>query len=142
MDAVERFYGEYYFRARVVWRVIRKAIFNSPERRGLAKEAREYLSSRSARKRFVDDRRKAVTVSAPTHWYPVLSQTSLPVDSRTLEQVFGTAHPLDIDDVWKHSFSASTSKRSGRPSMWRVIRTWWVSRFRTSSADTMRQPIN
>jgi predicted CoA-substrate-specific enzyme activase len=43
--------------------------------------------------------------------YPVLSQTSLPIDARTLEQVFGTDHPLDIDDVWKHSFSASTSQK-------------------------------
>ena len=33
MDAVERFYGEYYFRPRVAWRVIRKAIFNSVDRR-------------------------------------------------------------------------------------------------------------
>src|ERR1700676_4016666 len=43
VDAVERFYGEYYFRPRVVWRVVRKAIFNSHERRRLAKEAHEYL---------------------------------------------------------------------------------------------------
>jgi radical SAM superfamily enzyme YgiQ (UPF0313 family) len=40
VDAVERFYGEYYFRPRVVWRVVRKAILNSHERRRLAKEAR------------------------------------------------------------------------------------------------------
>jgi hypothetical protein len=59
VDAVERFYGEYYFRPRVVWRVVRKAIFHSHERRRLAKEAREYLSLRSKRKRFVNDQRKA-----------------------------------------------------------------------------------
>ena len=29
MDWVERFYGEYYFRPRVIWRVVRKAIFNA-----------------------------------------------------------------------------------------------------------------
>ena len=56
VDAVERFYGEYYFRPRVVWRVVRKALFNSAERRRLAKEAREYMSLRSKRKRFVRDR--------------------------------------------------------------------------------------
>jgi radical SAM superfamily enzyme YgiQ (UPF0313 family) len=67
VDAVERFYGEYYFRARVVWRVVRKSIFNSRERRRLAKEGREYLSLRSTRKRLADDRRKVVTVSATTH---------------------------------------------------------------------------
>jgi predicted CoA-substrate-specific enzyme activase len=43
--------------------------------------------------------------------YPVLSQTSLPMDAWTLERVFGDDHPLDIEDVWKHSFSASTSQK-------------------------------
>jgi radical SAM superfamily enzyme YgiQ (UPF0313 family) len=64
VDAVERFYGEYYFRPRVVWRVVRKAIFNSAERRRLAKEAREYLSLRSKRKQFVREQRKGA-VAAP-----------------------------------------------------------------------------
>ncbi len=58
VDAAERFYDEYYFRPRVVWRVVRKAVFNSGERRRLAKEAREYLSLRSKRKRFVREQRK------------------------------------------------------------------------------------
>ncbi len=65
MDAVERFYGEYYFRPHVVWRVVRKALFNSNERRGPNKEAREYLSLRSKRKRFVLDQRKAAADPAP-----------------------------------------------------------------------------
>lgn len=58
VDAVERFYGEYYFRPRVVWRVVRKALFDSHERRRLTKEAREYLSLRSKRKLFVREQRK------------------------------------------------------------------------------------
>jgi len=53
VEWVERFYGEYYFRPRVVWRVVRKAIFDSAERKRLAKEAREYLALRSKRKQFV-----------------------------------------------------------------------------------------
>ncbi|MFN7995688.1 MAG: hopanoid biosynthesis associated radical SAM protein HpnJ [Bryobacteraceae bacterium] len=53
VDWVERFYGEYYFRPRVVWRVVRKAIFDSSERKRLSKEAREYLALRSKRKKFV-----------------------------------------------------------------------------------------
>lgn len=57
VDWVERFYGEYYFRPRVVWRVVRKAIFNSSERKRLAKEAREYLALRAKRKRFVAQQR-------------------------------------------------------------------------------------
>src|SRR5271166_4725990 len=66
VDAVERFYSEYYFRPRVVWRVVSKAIFNSHERRRLAKEAREYLSLRSKRKRFVVNQRKGVAARAAT----------------------------------------------------------------------------
>ena len=57
MDWVERFYGEYYFRPRVAWRIMRKAMFDSSERRRLYKEAREYLSLRRERKRFVESQR-------------------------------------------------------------------------------------
>jgi hopanoid biosynthesis associated radical SAM protein HpnJ len=53
VDWVEKFYGEYYFRPRVAWRVVRRAIFDSSERRRLYKEAREYLALRSKRKKFV-----------------------------------------------------------------------------------------
>ena len=50
---VERFYDEYYFRPKVAFRLIRKAIFNNGERKRLYKEAREYLALRSKRKVFV-----------------------------------------------------------------------------------------
>ena len=63
VDAVEQFYGEYYFRPRVIWRVVRKAIFDSHERRRLTKEAREYLALRSKRKRYVSDQREAATAA-------------------------------------------------------------------------------
>jgi len=59
VDWVERFYGEYYFRPRVVWRVVRKALWDSSERRRLYKEAREYLALRSKRKRFVAEHKSA-----------------------------------------------------------------------------------
>jgi len=63
VDWVERFYGEYYFRPRVVWRVVRKAIFDSSERKRLSKEAREYLALRSKRKKFVAAERLAAAGS-------------------------------------------------------------------------------
>jgi len=59
VDWVERFYGEYYFRPRVIWRVVRKAMFDSSDRARLYKEAREYLALRSKRKKFVAAERKA-----------------------------------------------------------------------------------
>ena len=56
VEWVERFYGEYYFRPKVAWRVVRKAIVNNDVPR-LYKEAREYLALRSKRKRFVKDQK-------------------------------------------------------------------------------------
>jgi hopanoid biosynthesis associated radical SAM protein HpnJ len=63
MEAVDRFYGEYFFRPRVAWRVVRKAVFDSHERRRLIKEAREYMALRAKRKRFVADQREAATAA-------------------------------------------------------------------------------
>ncbi len=63
LDAVEQFYGEYYFRPRVAWRVVRKALFDSEERIRLYHEAREYLALRSQRKKFVAQQRAGRGVS-------------------------------------------------------------------------------
>jgi len=64
MDWVERFYSEYYFRTRVIWRMVSKVIFNSHDRRRLAKEAREYMALRARRRKFISDQRQQTTVSA------------------------------------------------------------------------------
>ncbi len=63
VDWVERFYGEYYFRPRVIWRVVRKAIFDTAERKRLTKEAREYMALRAKRKKFVSDHNRKVAAS-------------------------------------------------------------------------------
>lgn len=62
VDWVERFYGEYYFRPKAAWRVVRKAIFNNDERRRLYKEAREYMALRAKRKQFVKEQRAAASM--------------------------------------------------------------------------------
>ncbi len=48
--------------------------------------------------------------------YPVLSQATLPLDEDLLERLFGEevrqgiiTHPLEINDVWEHSFSANSA---------------------------------
>jgi hopanoid biosynthesis associated radical SAM protein HpnJ len=64
VDWVERFYGEYYFRPKAAWRVVRKAIFDGAERKRLYKEAREYLALRSKRKKFVAEQRQSPRVPA------------------------------------------------------------------------------
>jgi predicted CoA-substrate-specific enzyme activase len=50
--------------------------------------------------------------------YPVLSQSTLPIDDDLLDRMFGDevraeaiSHPLDISDVWKNSYSASTNHK-------------------------------
>jgi hopanoid biosynthesis associated radical SAM protein HpnJ len=53
LEWVERFYGEYYFRPKAAWRIVRKAIFDGHERRRLYKEAREYMTLRAKRKQFI-----------------------------------------------------------------------------------------
>ncbi len=65
MEWVERFYDEYYFRPRVAWRVVRKAILDSSERKRLYKEAREYLELRSKRKKFVREQKSSSSFMAP-----------------------------------------------------------------------------
>jgi hopanoid biosynthesis associated radical SAM protein HpnJ len=63
VEWVERFYGEYYFRPRVIWRVVSKAIFNKHDRQRLTKEAKEYMALRKKRRKFVADHR-ATSVAA------------------------------------------------------------------------------
>ncbi|MBI4444122.1 MAG: radical SAM protein, partial [Acidobacteria bacterium] len=65
LDFVEQFYGEYYFRPRVAWRVLRKALFDSDERKRLYHEAREYLDLRSKRKKMVAERRARQAAALP-----------------------------------------------------------------------------
>jgi len=66
---VERFYDEYYFRPKAAWRIVRKAMFDSNDRKRLYKEAKEYMALRSKRKKFVLDENKkaaAEVVGAPS----------------------------------------------------------------------------
>src|SRR5579871_6579659 len=57
VDWVERFYGEYYFRPKAAWRIVRKAIFDNHERSRLYKEAKSYLTLRQKRKKFVAEQK-------------------------------------------------------------------------------------
>jgi hopanoid biosynthesis associated radical SAM protein HpnJ len=57
MEAVEYFYDKYYFRPRIIARIVKSAIFDTKERRRLYKEAREYLDLRAKRKQFVASER-------------------------------------------------------------------------------------
>jgi len=52
MAAVNRFYDSYYFRPRVVWRIVRDALWDSHERQRLYTEAVDFLRLRAERWRY------------------------------------------------------------------------------------------
>ena len=52
MASVNRFYDTYYFRRRVVWRIVKKALWDSNERKRLYHEAVEFLRLRAERWRY------------------------------------------------------------------------------------------
>jgi hopanoid biosynthesis associated radical SAM protein HpnJ len=53
MGGVNRFYDEYYFRPKVVWRIVREALWDSNERKRLYHEAVDFLKLRSERWKWV-----------------------------------------------------------------------------------------
>jgi len=58
MDMVHKFYDEYYFRPKAIYRIVRKAFFDTSERKRLYKEAKSFLKLRAARKKYVKDTRE------------------------------------------------------------------------------------
>jgi hopanoid biosynthesis associated radical SAM protein HpnJ len=65
LAAVHRFYDEYYFRPKAVIRILKKAAFDSHERRRLYKEAKTFLKLRAARNKMVKKHAEASTAAEP-----------------------------------------------------------------------------
>jgi len=65
MSAVHRFYDEYYFRPKAVFRILRKAAFDSNDRKRLYKEAKSFLKLRSARNKLVKQHAAAAAAAEP-----------------------------------------------------------------------------
>ena len=57
LEMVHKFYDEYYFRPKAVFRIVRKAAFNSAERKRLYKEAKSFMKLRTARNRAAKEMR-------------------------------------------------------------------------------------
>jgi len=67
MAAVNRFYDSYYFRRRVIWRIMSKALWDAHERKRLYHEAVEFLRLRAERWKYArkaPSRTKGVAASA------------------------------------------------------------------------------
>jgi radical SAM superfamily enzyme YgiQ (UPF0313 family) len=58
MESVHRFYDEYYFRPKAIYRILKKAAFNSGERKRLYKDARSFLKLRASRNKWVKEKRE------------------------------------------------------------------------------------
>jgi len=53
MAGVTRFYDQYYFRPKVVWRIVKDALWDSHERKRLYHEASDFLKLRAERMKWV-----------------------------------------------------------------------------------------
>ena len=65
LGAVHRFYDEYYFRPKAVFRILKKAVFDGSERRRLYKEAKTFLKLRAARNKMVKQHARSATPVEP-----------------------------------------------------------------------------
>ncbi len=58
MEMVHRFYDEYYFRPKAIFRIVKRAAFNSTDRKRLYTEAKSFMKLRAARNRSVQETRR------------------------------------------------------------------------------------
>jgi len=65
MSAVHRFYDEYYFRPKAAFRILRKAAFNSTDRKRLYKEAKSFLKLRASRNKLVKQHAESAAAAEP-----------------------------------------------------------------------------
>ncbi|MGB8771644.1 MAG: hopanoid biosynthesis associated radical SAM protein HpnJ, partial [Candidatus Korobacteraceae bacterium] len=85
LEMVHRFYDEYYFRPKAVFRIVRKAVFNSTDRKRLYREAKSFLKLRAARNRSVkESRNQPGTMNPPA---PPLETSSAGAKSEPVEAV-------------------------------------------------------
>jgi hypothetical protein len=83
LEAVHRFYDEYYFRPKAVFRIVKKAAFDSVERKRLYNEAKSFLKLRALRNRAVKQARGQQGPDAT----PPAAGAGTASDSKTAEPV-------------------------------------------------------
>jgi hopanoid biosynthesis associated radical SAM protein HpnJ len=64
LESVHRFYDEYYFRPKAVFRILKKAAFHHADRKRLYKEAKTFLKVRAMRHKWVKDKREHDSTTA------------------------------------------------------------------------------
>jgi hopanoid biosynthesis associated radical SAM protein HpnJ len=83
LESVHRFYDEYYFRPKAVFRIVRKAVFDSDERKRLYKEAKTFLKVRSMRNKLVKEKARNAASNGNGH---SANGSSLPTQSEPAEE--------------------------------------------------------
>ncbi|MFZ0731950.1 MAG: hopanoid biosynthesis associated radical SAM protein HpnJ [Candidatus Sulfotelmatobacter sp.] len=74
LSAVHRFYDEYYFRPRAIFRILKKGVFDGHERKRLYKEAKGFMKLRAARNKLVKQHaRDAAASSTPPASVPSMT---------------------------------------------------------------------
>src|SRR6476469_9314350 len=81
LEAVHHFYDEFYFRPKAVFRILRKAVFDSSERSRLYKEAKTFLRLRSQRNKAVRQRRSQPAPPAPPSLRPTGAEEAEAVEA-------------------------------------------------------------
>jgi hopanoid biosynthesis associated radical SAM protein HpnJ len=66
LSSVHRFYDEYYFRPKAVFRILKRAAFDSNDRKRLYKEAKAFLKTRSQRNKWVKEKREKDATAVET----------------------------------------------------------------------------
>jgi hopanoid biosynthesis associated radical SAM protein HpnJ len=85
LHSVHQFYDEYYFRPKAVFRILRKAAFNSGDRKRLYKEAKTFLKVRSMRNKLVKDNAKDAANGKPRDTTNGTPQAAAPSPSETVQ---------------------------------------------------------
>jgi radical SAM superfamily enzyme YgiQ (UPF0313 family) len=65
LEMVHRFYDEYYFRPKAIFRIVKRAAFNSTDRKRLYTEAKSFMKLRASRNRSVKETRKQQASGLP-----------------------------------------------------------------------------
>jgi radical SAM superfamily enzyme YgiQ (UPF0313 family) len=84
MEMVHRFYDEYYFRPKAIFRIVKRAAFNATDRKRLYTEAKSFMKLRAQRNRAVKESRDQQSSAGPQ---PPAARTGTGVESKTPESV-------------------------------------------------------
>ena len=130
MEWVERFYSEYYFRPKVAWRVVRKAMFDNNDMPRLYKEAREYLSSAQGARSSSRSRKASAALRGPRAAHRSmarLAEDRCVLTSRPALDSFVVCHKVlgNFSMSWGMKHQADGSRRSPLGYI-RLIFTPWV----------------